>query len=47
MSVVGDTHACDHRLLMLSVWVSVGFAVLSSVWGVLSGSSMIVFDGLY
>ena len=32
---------------MLSVWASVGFAVLSSVWGVLSGSSMIVFDGLY
>ena len=39
--------ARDHRLLMLSVWASVGFAVLSSVWGVLSGSSMIVFDGLY
>lgn len=38
---------CDERLLMLSVWVSAGFAVVSSVWGVLSGSSMIVFDGLY
>jgi len=37
----------DRRLLMVSVWASVGFAVLSSVWGVLSGSSMIVFDGLY
>ena len=42
-----DTAARDHRLLMLSVWASVGFAVLSSVWGVLTGSSMIVFDGLY
>jgi cation diffusion facilitator family transporter len=37
----------DQRLLLLSVWVSAGFAVVSSVWGILSGSSMIVFDGLY
>ena len=37
----------DQRLLMLSIWASAGFAVLSSVWGILSGSSMIVFDGLY
>lgn len=37
----------DQRLLLLSVWVSAGFAVVSSVWGVLTGSSMIVFDGLY
>lgn len=37
----------DRRLLLLSVWASGAFAVLSSVWGVLSGSSMIVFDGLY
>jgi predicted Co/Zn/Cd cation transporter (cation efflux family) len=47
VSSVDDIGARDHRLLMLSVWASVGFAVLSSVWGVLSGSSMIVFDGLY
>jgi cation diffusion facilitator family transporter len=39
--------ARDHRLLLLSVWASAGFAVVSCVWGVLSGSSMIVFDGLY
>lgn len=37
----------DQRLLLLSVWVSGGFALVSSVWGILSGSSMIVFDGLY
>ena len=37
----------DQRLLLLSVWVSAGFAVVSSVWGILVGSSMIVFDGLY
>jgi cation diffusion facilitator family transporter len=37
----------DHRLLLVSVGASAGFAVGSSVWGLLSGSSMIVFDGLY
>ncbi|MDF2976460.1 MAG: cation diffusion facilitator family transporter [Actinomycetospora sp.] len=42
-----DAGARDRRLLLLSVWASAAFAVLSSVWGVLSGSSMIVFDGLY
>jgi cation diffusion facilitator family transporter len=39
--------ARDQRLLMFSIWASAGFAVMSSVWGILSGSSMIVFDGLY
>ena len=39
--------ARDQRLLLFSIWASAGFAVLSSVWGILSGSSMIVFDGLY
>ena len=29
------------------MWASVGFAVLSTVWGVLTGSTMIVFDGVY
>src|SRR4051794_24194766 len=37
----------EGRLLMVSVWASAGFAVGSSVWGLLSGSSMIVFDGMY
>ncbi len=31
----------------MSVFASAAFAVVSCVWGVLSGSSMIVFDGLY
>jgi cation diffusion facilitator family transporter len=35
------------RLLLFSVWASAGFAVFSSIWGILSGSSMIIFDGLY
>jgi len=39
--------AGERRLLLFSVWASAGFAVFSSVWGILSGSSMIVFDGLY
>src|SRR3954469_4829741 len=47
VSRVDDIAARDQRLLLLSVWASAAFAVLSSVWGVLSGSSMIVFDGLY
>ena len=29
------------------MWASAGFAVFSSVWGIVTGSSMIVFDGLY
>ena len=29
------------------MWASSAFAVVSTVWGVASGSSMIVFDGLY
>lgn len=39
--------ARDQRMLMFSIWASAGFAVLSSIWGILSGSSMIVFDGVY
>jgi cation diffusion facilitator family transporter len=39
--------ARERRLLLFSVWASAGFAVFSSIWGILSGSSMIVFDGLY
>jgi cation diffusion facilitator family transporter len=39
--------AGERRLLLLSVWASAGFAVFSSVWGIVTGSSMIVFDGLY
>jgi cation diffusion facilitator family transporter len=46
MSSADDT-ARDRRLLLVSVWASAGFAVGSSVWGLLSGSAMIVFDGLY
>ena len=37
----------DSRVLLVSVWASCGFAVLSLVWGLFAGSQMIVFDGLY
>ena len=39
--------ARERRLLLFSVWASAGFAVFSSIWGIATGSSMIVFDGLY
>ena len=45
--VTTTQNARDQRLLFLSVWASVGFAILASVWGILTDSSMIVFDGLY
>ena len=37
----------DDRALLVSVWASAAFAVVSLVWGLLAGSSTIVFDGLY
>jgi cation diffusion facilitator family transporter len=33
--------------LLVSVWASAAFAVVSLVWGMLTGSLTIVFDGLY
>lgn len=40
-------HSRDSRALALSVAASSVFAVGSLVWGLLAGSQMIVFDGLY
>ena len=37
----------DSRALMVSVIASSVFAVGSQIWGLLAGSQMIVFDGLY
>jgi cation diffusion facilitator family transporter len=45
--MTADDKDRDRWLLLLSVWMSAGFAVVSSVWGLLSGSAMIVLDGLY
>ncbi|MCE0766487.1 cation diffusion facilitator family transporter [Pseudonocardia kujensis] len=41
------TSSPDHRVLAISLWSSAGFAVLALVWGALTGSRLIVFDGLY
>jgi cation diffusion facilitator family transporter len=41
------TAAKDARALILSVVASSVFAVGSLIWGLLAGSQMIVFDGLY
>jgi cation diffusion facilitator family transporter len=37
----------DTRALVVSVWASAAFAGVSLVWGLLTGSLTIVFDGLY
>jgi cation diffusion facilitator family transporter len=37
----------DTRALLVSVWASAAFAGVSLVWGLLTGSLTIVFDGLY
>ncbi|MGD9986870.1 cation diffusion facilitator family transporter [Pseudonocardia sp.] len=37
----------DARTLLVSVWASVAFAVLSLVWGLAVDSRLILFDGLY
>lgn len=39
--------SADDRALLVSVWASAAFGVLSLVWGLLAGSQTIVFDGLY
>ena len=41
------TASKDARALILSVVASSVFAVGSLIWGLLAGSQMIVFDGLY
>src|SRR3954454_19662905 len=45
MSSADDTSR-ERRLLLVSVWASAGFAGGSAVSGLLSGSPMIVLDGL-
>jgi cation diffusion facilitator family transporter len=35
------------RALLVSMWASVAFAVVSLAWGLVLGSQLIVFDGLY
>jgi cation diffusion facilitator family transporter len=35
------------QALLISVWASAAFAVLALVWGLATGSQLIIFDGLY
>ena len=41
------TRGREERLLRLSVWAAVAFAVTALVWGIAVRSQLIVFDGLY
>ncbi|WP_346279909.1 cation diffusion facilitator family transporter [Pseudonocardia sp.] len=42
-----STRSPDGRALLISMWTSAIFAVVALVWGVATGSQLIVFDGLY
>jgi cation diffusion facilitator family transporter len=45
--VTSPARSSDDRALLLSTWTSAGFAVVAVAWGLLTGSQLIVFDGLY
>jgi cation diffusion facilitator family transporter len=47
MTDVPPTRSSDDRALLLSTWTSAGFAVVAVAWGLLTGSRLIIFDGLY
>src|SRR4051794_41953735 len=47
MTDVPPMRSSDDRALLLSTWTSAGFAVVAVAWGLLSGSRLIIFDGLY
>jgi cation diffusion facilitator family transporter len=47
MTDVPPTRSSDDRALLLSTWTSAGFAVVAVGWGLLTGSRLIIFDGLY
>ncbi|MEH6453643.1 MAG: cation transporter, partial [Psychromonas sp.] len=37
----------ESKLLIISIWVALFFSILGIAWGILAGSSMIIFDGVY
>jgi hypothetical protein len=45
--MTSPARSSDDRALLLSTWTSAGFAVVAVAWGLLTGSQLIVFDGLY
>src|SRR4051794_33853159 len=44
---MASTRSPDGRVLLISMWTSAAFAVVALVWGLATGSQLIVFDGLY
>ncbi|WP_433290166.1 cation diffusion facilitator family transporter [Pseudonocardia sp. CA-142604] len=44
---MASTRSPDSRALLISTWTSAAFAVVALVWGLATGSQLIVFDGLY
>jgi predicted Co/Zn/Cd cation transporter (cation efflux family) len=39
--------AAEQRALRTSIWVSIGFAVISVVWGLLAKSEVILLDAVF
>ena len=46
MSVDGAS-AVEQRALRISIWVTIGFAVISAVWGLLANSEVILLDAVF
>jgi cation diffusion facilitator family transporter len=44
---VTSPRSSDDRALLISTWTSAAFGVTAVGWGLLAGSQLIVFDGLY
>ncbi|MDR2986941.1 MAG: cation transporter [Nocardiopsaceae bacterium] len=42
----GDAATAEQRALRISIWVSIGFAVISAVWGLLARSEVILLDAV-
>lgn len=47
MTSVPAARSSEDRALLLSTWTSAVFAVVAVTWGLVAGSQLIVFDGLY
>lgn len=43
----GDASAVEQRALRISIWVSISFAVISVVWGLLARSEVILLDAVF
>jgi predicted Co/Zn/Cd cation transporter (cation efflux family) len=43
----GDASAVEQRALRTSIWASIGFAVISVVWGLLAKSEVILLDAVF